>query len=75
METNSNCIHVELSWAGRIRTGNRQSFDYAKGNEVLYRFKEPLLRENIYEEISKTKWPLTRIVGMVLRPVALQTLL
>ena len=68
MTANCNSRHVELSWAGRVRTGNRQSFDYAKDFEVICRFKEPLLREQIYKEITKTKWPLTRIVGMVLRP-------
>ena len=66
-ETSNNSRHVELSWAGRVRTGNRQSFDYMKDTEVTCRFKEPLLRESIYKEITKTKWPLTRIVGMVLR--------
>ena len=67
-ETSNNSRHVELSWAGRVRTGNKQSFDYMKDTEVACRFKEPLLREGIYKEITKTKWPLTRIVGMVLRP-------
>ena len=67
-ETSNNSRHVELSWAGRVRTGNKQSFDYMKDTEVICRFKEPLLREAIYKEILKTKWPLTRIVGMVLRP-------
>ena len=68
MEEISNTRHVELSWAGRVRTGNRQSFDYLKDNEVVCRFKEALSRENIYKEIAKTKWLFTRIVGMVLRP-------
>ena len=68
MATSSNSRNVELSWAGRVKTGNRQSFEYAKDNEVICRFKEPLLREHIYKEVAKTKWPLTRIVGMVLRP-------
>ena len=67
-ETSNNSRHVELSWAGRVRTGNKQSFDYMKDAEVTCRFKELLLREAIYKEIIKTKWPLTRIVGMVLRP-------
>ena len=67
-ETSNNSRHVELSRAGRVRTGNKQSFDYMKDTEVICRFKEPLLREAIYKEILKTKWPLTRIVGMVLRP-------
>ena len=60
--------NVELTWAGRIRTGNRQAFEYAQDNEVICRFKEPLLREHVYKEVAKTKWPLTRIVGMVIRP-------
>ena len=60
--------YVELSWAGRVRTGNRQSFDYLKDSKVVCRFKEALSRENIYKEIAKTKWLFTRIVGMVLRP-------
>ena len=42
-----------------------------KDTEVTCRFKESLLREGIYKEITKTKWPLTRIVGMVLRPEGL----
>ena len=67
-ETSNNSRHVELSWAGRVRTGNRESFDYMKDTEVTCRFKEPQLKEGIYKEITKTKWPLTIIVGMVLRP-------
>ena len=51
-----------------MRTGNKQTFDYVKDLEVTCRFKEPLTRENIYKELEKTKWPLTRVVGMVLRP-------
>ena len=69
-ETSNNSRQVELSWAGRVRTGNKQSFDYMKDTEVTCRFKESLLRESIYKEIIKTKWSLTRIVGMVLRPEA-----
>ena len=68
MATSSNSRNVELSWAGRVRTGNQQSFEYAKDNEVFCQFKEPLLREHIYKELAKTKWPLTRIIGMVLGP-------
>ena len=60
--------NVELTWAGRIRAGNRQAFEYAQDNKVICRFKEPLLREHVYKEVVKTKWPLTRIVGMVIRP-------
>ena len=68
MAAGYNSRNVELSWAGRVRTGNRQSFEYAKDNEVICRFKEPLLREQIYKKVAKTKWPFTRIIGMVLRP-------
>ena len=64
----SNSRFVELSWAGRVRTGNRQSIDCVKDNEVVCRFKEVLSRENIYKEIAKTKWLFTRIAGLVLRP-------
>ena len=39
--------------------------------EATCRFKEPLTRENIYKEVEKANWPLTRIVGMVLRPEGL----
>ena len=53
MTANSNSRHVELSWAGRVRTGNGQSFDYAKDFEVICRFKELLMREQIYKEITK----------------------
>ena len=42
MDEISNSRHVELSWAGRVRTGNRQSFDYLKDNEAVCRFKEAL---------------------------------
>ena len=59
---------VPLTWAGRVRTGNKQTFDYAKDYEVTCRFNEPLTREKIYKEIEKAKWPLSRVVGMVLRP-------
>ena len=68
MDATSNFKHAELSYAGRVRTGNRQSFDYLKNNEVVCCFKEALSKEIIYKEIAKTKWLLTRIVGMVLRP-------
>ena len=59
---------VPLTWAGRVRTGNKQTFDYAKDYEVTCRFNEPLTREKIYKEVEKAKWPLSRVVGMVLRP-------
>ena len=62
---------VELSWAGRVRTGNKKSFDYVKDYEVICRFKEVLTREGIYKEIQKTNWPLQQILGMVLRPEGL----
>ena len=56
MATSSNLRNVELSWAGRVRTGNRQTFEYAQDNEVICRFKEPLLREHIYSiRSSKNK--------------------
>ena len=58
---------VELSWAGRVRTGNK-SFDYVKDHEVICRFKEILTREGSYKKIQKTNWPLQQIVGMILRP-------
>ena len=60
--------NVELSWAGRVRTGNRKIFDYVKDFEVVSKFKESLTRESICKKIQKTKWPLTDLVGMVLRP-------
>ena len=59
---------VPLTWAGRVRTGNKQIFDYAEDYEVTYRFNTLLTRERIYNEIKKAKWPLLRVVGMVLRP-------
>ena len=59
---------VELSWAGRVRTGNKKSFDYVKDYEVICRFKEILTREGSYKKIQKTNWPLQQIVGMILRP-------
>ena len=62
---------VQLSWAGRVRTGNRRVFDYEKDYEVVCKSKEALTREAIYKEIEKTKWPLSGLVGMVLRPGAL----
>ena len=59
---------VELSWAGRVRTGNKKVFDYEKDYEVICRFSEILSREEIYKEVLKANWPFTRIVGMVLQP-------
>ena len=59
---------VPLIWAGQVRTGNKQTFDYAKDYEVTCRFNEPLTRERIYKEIEKAKWPFSRVVGMVLKP-------
>ena len=69
MQVNENVARtVELSWAGRVRTGNKKSFNYVKDLEVICRFKEVLTREGIYKEIQKTNWPLQQILGMVLRP-------
>ena len=69
MQVNENVARtVELSWAGRVRTGNKKSFDYVKDLEVICRFKEVLTRKGIYKEIQKTNWPLQQILGMVLRP-------
>ena len=59
---------VPISWAGRVRTGNKQAFEYVKDFEINCRFNDNLTRENIYRKIEKTKWPLSRVVGMVLRP-------
>ena len=59
---------VKLSWAGRVRTGNKKVFEYEKDYEVICRFKEILSREGIYKELQKANWPFTKIVGMVLRP-------
>ena len=39
--------------------------------QMLCRFNKPLTRERIYKEIEKAKWPLSRVVGMVLRPGSL----
>ena len=64
-ETSKN---VQLSWASRVRTGNRRVFDYEKDFEVVCKFKEASSREAIYEELEKTKWPLSGLVGMVLCP-------
>ena len=66
-----NCKTVQLSWAGRVRTGNRRIFDYEKDFEVVCKFKEAMTREAIYKELEKTKWPLSGLVGMVQRPGAL----
>ena len=60
--------NVQISWAGRVRTGNKRDFDYTKDFEVICRFKETLTREAVYKEIEKVKWPLSSIVGIVLRP-------
>ena len=62
---------VPLTRAGQVRTGNKQTFDYANDYKVTCRFNEPLTRERIYKEIEKAKWPLSRVVGMVLRPGSL----
>ena len=56
--------HVPLTWTGRARTSNKQTFDY----EGACRFNEPLKRERIHKEIEKAKWPLSRVVGMVQSP-------
>ena len=68
MQELNNSRQVPISWTGRVRTGNKQAFEYVKDFEVSSRFKENLSRENIYKEIEKTKWPLSRVIGMVLRP-------
>ena len=56
---------------GQVRTDNKQTFDYANDYKVTCRFNEPLTRERIYKEIEEAKWPLSRVVGMVLRPGSL----
>ena len=66
MEENNR--NVQISWAGRVRTGNKRVFDYTKNYEVVCRFKEMLTREAVYKELKKVKWSLLSIVGMVLRP-------
>ena len=66
MEKNSR--NVQISLAGRVRTGSKRVFDYTKDFKVVCRFKETLTREAVYKEIEKVKWPLFSIVGMVLRP-------
>ena len=63
-----NSRNVQISWAGRVRTGNKRVFEYTKEFEVFCRFKEVLTREAVYKELEKAKWPLLSIVGMVLRP-------
>ena len=60
--------NVQISWAGRVRTGNKRVSDYTKDFEVVCRFKEMLTRESVYKELEKVKWPLLSIVRMVLRP-------
>ena len=62
---------VPISRAGRVRTGNKQAFEYVKDFEVNCRFNDNLTRKNIYRQIEKTKWPLSRVVKMVLRPEGL----
>ena len=62
---------VQLSWAGRVRTVNRRVFDYEKDFEVVCKFKKAMTRDAIYKELEKTKWPLSGLVGTVLRPGAL----
>ena len=63
-----NSRNVQISWAGRVRTGNKRIFEYTKDFEVFCRFKEMMTREAVYKELEKVKWPLLSIVGMVLRP-------
>ena len=60
--------NVQVSWACRVRTGNKKIFDYVKNYEVVGKFKEVMSREAIYKQIEKTNWPLSGLVGMVLRP-------
>ena len=59
---------VELSCAGRERTGSKKVFDYEKDYEVTCRFKKIFSKEEFYKEVQKANWPFTKIVGMVLRP-------
>ena len=53
MEEISNTRHVELSWAGRVRTGNRQSFDYLKDNEVVLSLQRSSLKREYLQKNSK----------------------
>jgi len=50
---------VNRTWASRVRTGNKQTYDCPKDTEVLVRFKQSLNREQIYKEIEKMNWPFT----------------
>ena len=54
-ETSNNSRHVELSWAGRVRTGNKQSFDYMKDTEMTCRFKETFIKRSYLQRNHKNK--------------------
>ena len=43
----NNIRQVPISWTGRVRTGNKQAFEYVKDFEVSCRFNENSSRENI----------------------------
>ena len=45
--------NVQISWAGRVSTGNKKVFDYTKDFEVVCRFKETPTREGVYKEIEE----------------------
>ena len=54
---------VPLTWAGRVRTGIKQTVDYAKDYEVTCRFNGKNIQIN-----RKSKVALSRVVGINLRP-------
>ena len=35
---------VEISWAGRVRTGNKKVFEYAKDIDTIFRLEQEFLR-------------------------------
>ena len=68
MQPSSNNNRIEPTWASRVRTGNKQHFEYENDFEVTVKFVNNTTREEVYKEVKKVNWPITTIVGIVMRP-------
>ena len=68
MQASSSNNRIEPTWAARVRTGNKQHFEYENDFEVTVKFLNNVTREEVYKEVKKVNWPIATIVGIVMRP-------
>lgn len=57
-----------VSWAGRVRNGNKSKFEYNQDNEVTCRFFPGSSRDDIYQLLQEIKFGVNNLEGIVTRP-------